>query len=279
MPELPEVEVTCLGLRPHLLQRRIAAVSWSDKRLRQPIPHALLAQFVQGEIITAVERRAKYLLIRLQTGTVLVVHLGMTGKLGMFDRDVPGARHDHLCLELDDGMEMRFNDARRFGSIAVWPAAEAAELERAFNAGKGVEPFGADFTATKLAELASQRTLPIKSFLMDSRMVAGIGNIYANETLFAAGIHPAARVNTLSAEQWQRIIDCCIRILRRAIAAGGSTISDFLGSSGQPGYFQLQLAVYGKKDEPCPVCSSRIRRESMGGRATFFCRECQLLDD
>ena len=275
MPELPEVEVTCLGLRPHLLQQRVHAVSWSDKRLRQPIPHSLLSRYIEGKTITAVERRAKYLLIRFQTGSVLVIHLGMTGKLGMFASEVPRARHDHLCLQLTDGMEIRFNDARRFGSIAVWPAVEAAELEEAFLSSKGIEPFGSDFTAAKLAGLASRKTLPVKSFLMDSRLIAGIGNIYANETLFAAGIHPATRVNTLSAEEWQQIIDCCIQILQRAIAAGGSTISDFLGSSGQPGYFQLQLAVYGRKKSPCPVCGTAIHKESMGGRATFYCPACQ----
>jgi formamidopyrimidine-DNA glycosylase len=194
----------------------------------------------------------------------------------MFARQAPMANHDHLCLELANGMEMRFNDARRFGSIAVWPAFEAAELEKAFLSSKGIEPFCPDFTASELAELASRKTLPVKSFLMDSRMIAGIGNIYANETLFAAGIHPATRVNTLSAEQWQRIIDCCLHILQKAIKAGGSTISDFLGSSGQPGYFQLQLAVYGKKGTPCSVCGTAIQKKSMGGRATFFCPVCQL---
>jgi formamidopyrimidine-DNA glycosylase len=275
MPELPEVEVTRLGLLPHLLQRRIITVSWSAKRLRLPIPRKLLRASIQGNTITAIERRAKYLLIRMRDNSVLVFHLGMTGKLGMFPATAPGAVHDHLRLRLDNEMEMRFNDARRFGSIMVWPAEQATGLEEEFNRNKGIEPLSPEFSAANLARLARRRSMPIKTFLMDSRIIAGIGNIYANETLFAASIHPQTKVNSLSEKQWQKIATCCQQILTRAIEAGGSTISDFLGSSGQPGYFQLQLAVYGKKDEPCPGCGAAIRKETLAGRATFFCATCQ----
>lgn len=277
MPELPEVEVTRQGLLPHLLQRKIIGVSWSNKRLRLPIPRKLLREYIRQSAIAAVDRRAKYLLVRMQEGSVLVIHLGMTGKLGMFSENAPSAVHDHLRLQLDNGMEMRFNDTRRFGSITVWPAAEAVLLEKEFNSSKGIEPLSSEFTAKQLHRLAQRRSVPVKTFLMDSRIIAGIGNIYANETLFAAGIHPKSKVNTLSETQWQNITDSCLRILTRAIEAGGSTISDFLGSSGQPGYFQLQLAVYGKKHEPCPECGSPIKREVLGGRATFFCSNCQPL--
>ena len=172
-------------------------------------------------------------------------------------------------------MEMRFNDTRRFGSIVVWPSGDAILLEKQFNSSKGVEPFGPEFTADNLMQLAKRRRMPVKTFLMDSRIIAGIGNIYANETLFAVKIHPQTRVNSLSQQQWQDIADSCREILARAIAAGGSTISDFLGSSGQPGYFQLQLAVYGKKDEPCPECGRKIKKETISGRATFYCSACQ----
>ncbi len=275
MPELPEVEVTRRGLLPHLLQRRVVAVTWSSKRLRLPIPHKLLHESIQDNIITAIDRRAKYLLIRMQDNSVLVFHLGMTGKLGMFPKAAPKAVHDHLRLRLDNDMEMRFNDVRRFGSITVWPAEQALILEEKFNSTKGIEPFGPEFTAASLARLARRRSMPVKNFLMDSRLIAGIGNIYANETLFAVGVHPKTRANSLSEKQWQEIADCCCKILNRAIAAGGSTISDFLGSSGQPGYFQLQLAVYGKKDEPCPGCGTKIKKETLGGRATYFCSNCQ----
>ena len=277
MPELPEVEVTRLGLLPHLLQRKVIGVQWSSRRLRLPIPRKLLRESILGNTITAIDRRAKYLLIRMQDNSVLVFHLGMTGKLGMFPAAAPRAAHDHLRLRLDNNMEMRFNDARRFGSIMVWPREQAITLEQEFNRSKGIEPFGPEFTAANLARLARRRSMPVKNFLMDSRLIAGIGNIYANETLFAAGIHPQTKVNSLSEKQWQVITDCCRRILTRAIAAGGSTISDFLGSSGKPGYFQLQLAVYGKKNTPCPGCGAKIKKETLGGRATFFCSNCQPL--
>ena len=275
MPELPEVEVTCQGLRPHLLGRSILAVRSSGKPLRQPIPEDLLRRCLCGNTILAVERRAKYILIRMKDGAVLVIHLGMTGKLGIFPVDGEAARHDHLVLPLDNEMELRFNDARRFGSVAIWPADEVEELEQVFLARQGIEPFGAEFSGAALQELARQCGLPIKSFLMDSRRISGIGNIYANEILFAAGIHPLTPANTLSREQWQEVATCAVRILKQAIAAGGSTISDFLGAGGQPGYFQLQLAVYGKKGEACPRCGKKIAKEVISGRATFFCSQCQ----
>ena len=275
MTELPEVEVTRQGLLPHLLQRRITAVTWSSKRLRLPIPRHFLREVILGSTISALDRRAKYLLIRMKDQGVLVFHLGMTGKLGMFSASTPKAVHDHLRMRLDDGMELRFNDARRFGSIMVWPKDQAHLLEEEFNHSKGIEPLGSDFTAANLARLAEGRRQPVKIFLMDSKLIGGIGNIYANETLYAAGIHPLVRVDSLSEKQWQKIVDCCVLILNKAIIAGGSTISDFLGASGEPGYFQLQLGVYGKKGEPCPDCGAGIKKETIGGRASYFCSHCQ----
>ena len=277
MPELPEVEVTCRGLRPHLLERRILAIRRSRKPLRQPLPEDLIRQCLCDNTISAVERRAKYILIRFADGAVLLIHLGMTGKLGIFPKDKTGDKHDHLTLSLDNGSELRFNDARRFGCVVVWPAGETEELEQAFLARQGLEPLSTEFTGENLYQLAQQCRLPIKSFLMNSRRISGIGNIYANETLFAAGVHPLCPANSLSIEQWQKVATCAVRILKQAIKAGGSTISDFLGASGQPGYFQLQLAVYGKKGEECPRCGEVIQKAVIGGRATFFCARCQVL--
>lgn len=277
MPELPEVEVTCRGLRPHLLKRRVLTVRSSGKSLRQPIAEELIQDCLCGKTIRAVDRRAKYILIRFENGAVLMIHLGMTGKLGIFPKGTESAKHDHLVLGLDNEIELRFNDTRRFGSVVVWPVDEAEELEQAFLARQGLEPLNAEFTGENLYQLAQQCRLPIKSFLMDSRRISGIGNIYANETLFAAGIHPLTPTNTLSMEQWQELVTCAVRILKQAIKAGGSTISDFLGASGQPGYFQLQLTVYGKKGGECPRCGEEIQKEVLGGRATFFCTQCQAL--
>ncbi|MCI5115837.1 MAG: bifunctional DNA-formamidopyrimidine glycosylase/DNA-(apurinic or apyrimidinic site) lyase [Candidatus Electrothrix sp. AW1] len=275
MPELPEVEVTCQGVLPHLLERTVLAVHSSGKSLRQPIPQELLRSCLCNKTICTVERRAKYILIRFTGKDVLIIHLGMTGKLGIFSQATAAARHDHLVLTLDNTMELRYNDVRRFGSVAVWPADQAEELEQVFLARQGIEPLGAAFDGRQLHQLAHNCTVPMKKFFMDSRRISGIGNIYANEILFAAGIHPLCPANSLSLEQWQEVAGCTVHILNKAIQAGGSTISDFLGASGQPGYFQLQLAVYGKKGAACPGCGEEIVKEVVGGRATFFCPECQ----
>ena len=277
MPELPEVEVICRGLRPHLLERSILAVRSSGKPLRRPLAEDMLRCCLCGKTVLAVERRAKYILIRCEKGAVLVVHLGMTGRLGIFSEAAKSARHDHLILSLDNETELRFNDARRFGSVVLWPEEQAEELEQAFLARQGIEPFSTEFSGENLQRLAQKCRLPVKSFLMDSRRISGIGNIYANETLFAAGVHPWTPVEKLSSKQWRKVATCAVRILEQAIAAGGSTISDFLGAGGQPGYFQLQLAVYGKKGKECPCCGEKIVREVIGGRATFFCSKCQIL--
>lgn len=277
MPELPEVEVTRQGLLPHLPGRTVTAVFCSGKRLRQPMPVKLLKKEICGGAVASLDRRAKYLLVRMTGGSMLVMHLGMTGKLGVFPQTAARRTHDHLCLSLDNGMELRFNDARRFGSVAVWPGAEAARLEEAFSRSQGIEPFGPDFTAETLVKLAAGRRQAVKLFLMDAKLIAGIGNIYANETLFAAGVHPQTPAGSLDLAEWRRLAASAVDILQRAIAAGGSTVSDFLGSNGQPGWFQLQLSVYGRHGQPCAACQELIRKEVIGGRASFFCPHCQPL--
>ncbi|RJX18847.1 MAG: bifunctional DNA-formamidopyrimidine glycosylase/DNA-(apurinic or apyrimidinic site) lyase [Desulfobulbus sp.] len=275
MPELPEVEVTRRGLLPFLPGRRIIKVMRSNKRLRSDASRPLLTRHLPGAVIRTIDRRAKYLLFRLDDGAILVLHLGMSGKLSLVAADTPRARHDHLCLGLDNGRELRFNDARRFGSILLWPSDQAKQLEEAFAAQLGMEPLGPDFTPASLLAASRARSLGVKALLMDSRIVAGIGNIYANEILFAAGLHPLTPVSGISRAQWARVVAAGRKILRAAIRAGGSTIADFLGASGHPGYFQLRFAVYKRQGLPCRCCGQSIVRTTVTGRATYFCPACQ----
>lgn len=276
MPELPEVEVTRRGLLDHLPGRTVVRIAWSGHRLRTPMPRRLLREHVLDQRIATLDRRAKYLLVRMAGGAILVVHLGMTGKLSLLDGDTPRHRHDHLILTLDNDKDVRLNDSRRFGSVMVWPAAAAEEAERAFSAGEGIEPLGSGFTAEHLLRLADRRSTPIKSLLMNGRLIAGIGNIYANEILFASRIHPSIPAGRLVVDDWQRVAAESRRILHQAIAAGGSTIADFLGATGHPGYFQLHFQVYGREDQPCLHCGRSIVKTTLAGRATYFCPACQL---
>ena len=275
MPELPEVEVTRQGLLPALPGCRISKIARSSKQLRADVSRQLLNLHLLGATVRTIDRRAKYLLFRLTSGATLVIHLGMSGKLSLLPATAPRARHDHLCLSLDTDMELRFNDARRFGSVLLWPAAEAGQLEAAFGAQLGVEPLGPDLSADYLLARSRSRTLAVKTLLMDSRVVAGIGNIYANEILFAAGIHPLTPAHRVSRAQWATVVAASRRILKAAIRAGGSTIADFLGASGHPGYFQLQFAVYKRQGQKCRKCRQTIVRTTVAGRATYFCPGCQ----
>lgn len=275
MPELPEVEVIRRGLLKHLPGKTITAIFWSGKNLRTAVPYKQLDECIRGEKILTIDRRAKYLLFRMGSGSVLTLHLGMTGKAEIFPVNMIKKKHDHLCLSLDNNLEMRFNDTRRFGSIGVWPKETSPADERKFSDNQGVEPFSHDFTGKRLAKMAIGKTMPIKTFLMDSRRIAGIGNIYANETLFRTGIAPDTPAGKLEPGHWRDIADKCQQILSDAIEAGGSTISDFINSSGKPGYFQLQLQVYGKESSPCPLCKTTIQKTRIGGRASFFCPTCQ----
>ena len=275
MPELPEVEVTRRGLLSDLPGRLVTAIRCGRLRLRAPLPAALLRTHIAGQRITTIDRRAKYLLFRMASGAVLVAHLGMTGKFGVMAADAPTHKHDHLVLVLYNGVEVRYNDSRRFGSIVVWPAARAAELEAEFSAREGIEPFGPQFTGRTLHRLAAGRSAPVKALLMNSRLVAGIGNIYANEMLFAARIDPETPAGALTLRQWNRLVRAGRDILGRAIEAGGSTVADFLSASGHPGYFQLQHSVYGRDGQPCRRCGRSVVRNVLAGRATYRCPRCQ----
>ena len=278
MPELPEVEVTRRGLQKQVSGRTIIDFTCSGYRLRTAVPQEHLQLHILRQQVITIDRRAKYLLLRMAGGAVLVLHLGMTGKIGLMPTTSPRHRHDHLMLALDSGQELRLNDSRRFGSVAVWSAAEAAACEERFSRAEGIEPFSAAFTGAQLFLLATTRRVPVKSLLMNTKLVAGIGNIYANEILFAARVHPQTPANQLPVATWEEIARHSRIILQQAIDAGGSTIADFLGSSGHPGYFQLQHQVYGRQGLPCSCCALPIVKTTLAGRATYWCPACQSMD-
>ena len=275
MPELPEVEVVCQGLRPHLVGRKIVQIRHSGMNLRTQIPIADMFRHILSRTVVDVARRAKFLIITLDNGARLLIHLGMTGRLGFFPFEVPAVRHDHLSLLLDNDLDLRLNDSRRFGAIHVFSGEEAADLDQTFFKAIGPEPLGEGFSAQYLIDKAAGKKQPVKTFLMTTTTVAGIGNIYANEILFAARIRPARSAASLSAAAWRRIVEQTRLVLQHAIDCGGSTISDFLNAERKSGYFQVHFKVYGRQGEPCPTCGRPIEKVQIGGRASYFCPKCQ----
>ena len=275
MPELPEVEVIRRGLQMHLPGRRIEAVFHNGKKLRHPVPLEAMQRLLVGKKIDRVSRRAKFLLLHMDGGAVLVLHLGMTGRLGLFPAGSAPAPHDHLRWRLDDGLELRLHDARRFGSVRFVTAAEAPDIEDTFFRATGPEPFGESCTPEYLFTQAQRKQQPIKTFLMDMKVIAGIGNIYANECLYTCGINPSRPAADLLLRDWQRLLPALLAILQQAIDCGGSTISDYVNAGGKPGYFQVHFKVYGKVGDPCPECGTAIEKIRLGGRASYFCPKCQ----
>lgn len=274
MPELPEVEVIRRGLAPVLLGRSFLAVKAGDKRLRRQASHGELAQWVLGRRLLSLARRGKYLLFEMEGGATLLIHLGMTGRLliGPLPSPLP---HVHLILQLEGGLELVYQDMRRFGQILVFPPGVNPEPL----AQVGVEPFNPEVTAAWLARQTLSRSRPIKNFLLDGRVVAGIGNIYACEILFAVGIHPATPVSRLTRPDWGRVLKATRRILLAAIAKGGSTVNNYRNSRGEAGLFQLELLVYRRAGEPCSRCGAAIARLVQAGRSSFFCPVCQKLKE
>ncbi|MBW1634992.1 MAG: bifunctional DNA-formamidopyrimidine glycosylase/DNA-(apurinic or apyrimidinic site) lyase [Deltaproteobacteria bacterium] len=275
MPELPEVEVICRGIRPFLLNRTIREIHHSGKKLRRDVPVTALNEELINSRVAAVERRAKYLLIRFDTSALLIFHFGMTGNLGIFSPHSPTAKHDHLRLRLDNETELRFNDTRRFGSISLIRPGEQGTVERDFFKNSGPEPFTDKFSGKYLQQLAKGKQQPVKVFIMTSRTVAGIGNIYASESLFAAGIRPSRKIKQISLQSWNRLAAEIRKVLKEAISCGGSTISDFVNASQEKGYFQMNFKVYGRSGESCLKCSSSIKKQTIGGRASYYCPKCQ----
>jgi formamidopyrimidine-DNA glycosylase len=270
MPELPEVETTRRGVLPHVEGCRVKALHVYDPRLRWPVPRTLPA-LVAGRTIDTVDRRSKYLLFRLGADTLLV-HLGMTGSLRVFTAPPPRRPHDHIDLVLENGTTLRYHDPRRFGAMLWLPAGAGSHP---LLAALGPEPFDPAFDAAYLHRETRRRSAAIKLALMDNRLVVGVGNIYANESLFRAGIRPAIAARRLTRPRLARLVDAVRETLTEAIAKGGSTLRDYVDSRGEPGYFQLDYYVYGREGLPCRVCGSPLRSLRLGGRATTWCPNCQ----
>jgi formamidopyrimidine-DNA glycosylase len=271
VPELPEVETIRRGLAPHLCGRAIRRVVVRDRRLRWPVPRGFERRLA-GRTIRSVDRRGKYLLLELDSGDRVILHLGMTGRITLVAPGLAARKHDHLDLELSGELVLRFNDARRFGAALLWPAAQPAHalLEH-----MGPEPFAPEFGAEYLFKLARRRTAPVKNVLMDGRVVVGVGNIYASEALFRAGIRPARAAGRVTREEYGRLVRAVREVLEDAIAAGGTTFRDFQDSNGEPGYFVQKLFVYDRAGQPCRRCTAAIRRVVIGQRSSYYCPKCQ----
>ena len=268
LPELPEVETTRRGLASALRGRRLVRTVVRNAALRWPVrlPNALA-----GQRLGPIGRRAKYLLLPLETGG-LIIHLGMSGHLRVVAADAPPGKHDHVDLVLDDGKAVRFTDPRRFGSVHWQPHPLGAHrLLRDL----GPEPLSADFNGAYLTRRARGRRVPVKTLVMDAKVVVGVGNIYANEALFLAGIRPRVAAGRLAATRLAALADAIRATLGRAIASGGTTLRDFAGADGRPGYFAQKLAVYGRGGEPCGRCGHVLREVRLAGRSTVYCPLCQ----
>ena len=270
MPELPEVESTRRGLEREVVGHTIAATVVRDRRLRWPVPTELPCKLARREI-RGVRRRAKYLLIEVGTGTVLV-HLGMSGSLRLLDASTAPRPHDHIDLVLDDGRCVRYHDPRRFG---CWLWIDSEPSRHRLLAHLGPEPLGPAFDGAWLHERLRGRTAPIKTLLMDSRIVAGVGNIYANEALFIAGIDPRRAGGRVARGRIDRLVCALRQVLSVALEAGGTTLRDYARTDGAAGEFASRLDMYGRDGEPCPRCATPIAKTILAQRTTWFCRRCQ----
>ena len=270
MPELPEVETTRRGLTPHILGQTISKVVVRQANLRWPISTEI-STLLPGAKLNAISRRGKYLLFDTTAG-FFIVHLGMSGSLRLVQPDEPAARHDHIDWVFGHGLSLRLRDPRRFGAV-LWGG--STPLQHSLLVNLGMEPLSADFTAERFFLATRNRSAAIKQILMDSHVVVGVGNIYANEALFAAGIRPATPAQRLSRPRIAKLVAAVDATLARAINAGGSTLRDFLQADGSAGYFQLSHAVYGRAGKLCFSCKAPIKLTRMGQRATYYCAQCQ----
>jgi len=269
MPELPEVETTRRGLAPYVVGKSIATVEIREPRLRWPVPKSLAAK-LEGRRIEALDRRGKYLLFDTGAGTLLV-HLGMSGSLRYLPEPRAHGAHDHIDVALEGGGCLRFNDPRRFGSWLFTTAPDRHPLL----ASLGPEPLGADFTADYLWRTSRKRTVAIKQHLMNGHIVVGVGNIYANEALFRAGIHPARPAGRVARARFEPLVTSIRAVLNDALEEGGTTLRNYVDGNGNPGYFRQSLNVYEREGQPCKRCATPIKRRVQGQRATYYCPRCQ----
>lgn len=269
MPELPEVETTRRGIEPYLTGQRIAGVDIRNRSLRWPVADDFEARLT-GRTVESIDRRAKYILFNTDAGSA-ILHLGMSGSVTIVPPETPAGVHDHVDFRLASGDVMRFRDPRRFGSLH-WAEDPASHwLLRDL----GPEPLGDTFDGDRLWRLSRKRRIAVKPFIMDASVVVGVGNIYASESLFIAGIHPKRQAGRVSRERYGLLADAIREVLARAIKAGGTTLRDFYGFNGEAGYFQQELDVYGREDEPCNSCGTPITSIVLGQRATYYCKSCQ----
>lgn len=270
MPELPEVETTMNGIRPFLQGQKIHKLVVRERRLRWPID-SNLESIVSGSQVHKLERRSKYILIHLDRGC-LISHLGMSGSFRVIESASPPEKHDHFDFINQSGEIIRYRDPRRFGSL-LYTDNDPHVHPRLLSL--GVEPLSDDFTAQLLYQHSKKRQIPVKTLIMDGKVVVGVGNIYASEALFAAGIHPLRKSARISLPRFELLHKAIVQILTRAIAQGGTTLQDFVGADGAPGYFEQSLAVYGREHQPCQVCGSVIKKAVVAQRSTFYCTQCQ----
>ncbi|MBT6879310.1 MAG: bifunctional DNA-formamidopyrimidine glycosylase/DNA-(apurinic or apyrimidinic site) lyase [Gammaproteobacteria bacterium] len=273
MPELPEVETTRCGIEPTTLNQTVTAVTIRQRSLRWLIPEGVEEQLI-GITFQQIERRAKYLLLKSAQGT-LIIHLGMTGTLRVLQGNPPAEKHDHIDLFLSNGMMLRFRDPRRFGAF-IWTAAPIEQ--HPLLSTLGIEPVGTttiDEICSHLYQSSRSRKIAVKSFIMDQKIITGVGNIYACESLFISGIHPKRACNHISKQRYRQLAEAIQNTLNRAIRQGGTTLQDFRNSEGKPGYFQQQLSVYGREGENCLHCGTAIKRFSQNQRSTWYCSSCQ----
>jgi len=270
LPELPEVETTRRGIEPHIENNKVSKVILRRKTLRWPITPAL-SKDLPGETIQSVSRRGKYLLLATQKGCLLI-HLGMSGSLRIVESSRAAAKHDHVDVVFANNKVLRYTDPRRFGCI-LW---ETEPIEaHPLLASLGPEPLEDNFHTDYLFKKSRRRNVVVKTFIMDSKVVVGVGNIYANESLFLAGISPKRSAGKISKPRYEKLVECIQQVLQQAIDVGGTTLKDFTGSDGEPGYFAQSLHVYGRRGEPCHGCNGTLKEIRQGQRSTVYCPQCQ----